>query len=186
MKDKFVEMVAHLAKPGEDLMKEWNANKASLVHMLVGMYDEAQEVLCHDSRENLIEEAGDFIFYLQGAANDLNITLDLSERDTPQKIDYVSFFDNVYELLTQLKRHLFYNKPLPEKSALEEMFNKALDSVYCYVGHTLKVHNSPAVSLEYILSENYTKLMLKRYPNGFSNDAANQRLDKQDANEVLR
>lgn len=179
MKDKFVEMVTHLAKPGEDLMKEWDANKASLVHMLVGMYDEIYELESHSTWENLIEEAGDFIFYLQGAANDLNVTLDLSERDTPRKMDLWSIFSSVYELLTQLKRHLFYNKPLPEKPALEEMFNNALDSVYCYVERTLKAHKSPTVSLEYILSENYNKLMLKRYPNGFSNDAANQRLDKQ-------
>lgn len=183
MQDKFVVMVAHLAKPGEHLMKEWDANKASLVHMLVGMYDEILELKCHDSRENLIEEAGDFIFYLQGAANDLQVTLDLSERNTPREMDLWSIFSSVYELLTQLKRHLFYNKPLPEKPALEEMFNNALDSVYCYVERTLWGHKSPAVSLEYILKENYTKLMLKRYPNGFSNEAANQRLDKQDTPE---
>lgn len=175
MQDKFVEMVAHLAKPGEDLMKEWDANKASLVHMLVGMYDEILELKCHDSRENLIEEAGDFLFYLQGAASDLNLTLDLSDREP---FNYENL-DDVYALLTTLKRHLFYNKALPQESELTRMFNNVVDNIYNFVSKMSWYGWAPGPQLEEILDANYTKLMLKRYPNGFSNEAANQRLDKQ-------
>ena len=175
MKDKFVEMVAHLAKPGVDLMKEWNANKASLVHMLVGMYDELGELVGYTDRENLLEEAGDFIFYLQGAAKDLNIPLDLSNREPLKFEDW----NSVETLLTTLKRHLFYNKPLPEVDELQKMFKDSADSIYNFVTSKILYGWESMVTFEEILEANYTKLMLKRYPNGFSNEAANQRLDKQ-------
>ena len=41
---QFDEMVTTLKKPGQDLLDSWTPEKASALHMLVGIYDENLEV----------------------------------------------------------------------------------------------------------------------------------------------
>lgn len=174
MINKFTTMVSHLAKPGEDLLEEWTPAKASAVHMLVGLYDEWEEVKSYTDEENLIEEAGDFLFYLTGLAQDLEIEFDLKIKKGFEPGSPVNFV----ELTTAVKRHLFYNKPL-DKDDLSQLFVKVRDCVLLkvIVETSLEEHEA----LDAVLAANYHKLWEKRYPNGYSNDAANKRADKLDS-----
>lgn len=174
MINKFTTMVSHLAKPGEDLLAEWTPAKASAVHMLVGLYDEWEEVKSYTDEENLIEEAGDFLFYLTGLAQDLEIEFKLIDQN-----GYTCFSKPAFvELTTAVKRHLFYNKPL-DKDKLSQLFVKVRNYVLLKViiETSLEVHEA----LDAVLAANYHKLWEKRYPNGYSNDAANKRADKLDS-----
>ena len=77
-------MVAKLAKPGEEIRKSLTAKEAHELHMVIGISGEAGELL--DAlkkvsiyrkpldRENVIEELGDLEFYMQGLRGSLGIT----------------------------------------------------------------------------------------------------------------
>lgn len=71
-----VELVAALAKPGQDIVDEMTVEKAAAIHMALGITGEAGEA--SDAvkkfamygkpldRDHLIEELGDLEFYLEG------------------------------------------------------------------------------------------------------------------------
>ena len=78
------EMVRTLAKSGEKIAAEMNAEDAHLLHMVVGISGEAGELLDAIKkkviyrkpldRENVLEELGDLEFYLEGIRQGLGIT----------------------------------------------------------------------------------------------------------------
>jgi len=74
------------------------------------------------------------------------------------------------ELLDAFKRHIFYNKPLDEKNVREE-----LGDLEFYME---RIRQMLHISREEVLAENYHKLMTKRYPDGYSDEAATARADK--------
>lgn len=81
---KHHEMVAALAKPGEDILATLTPEKCHLWHMATGVSGEAGELLDavkkqvaynkEIDRENVIEELGDLEFYMEGLRQGLNIT----------------------------------------------------------------------------------------------------------------
>lgn len=166
----YQEMVTHLKKPGQDLLDSWTPEKASAMHMLVGLHDEALELhhaLLNEDVPNLIEEMGDMCFYVVGLAQDLGVELNLgAEPDMNQKKPAA-----MMELVENCKRHLCYNKPLDVEKAAESMN----DIISQLAGISLQL----GITLEEVTQLNYDKLMKGRYPNGYSDDAANKREDKE-------
>jgi len=81
---KFEDMVAGLAKPGEEILAEMIPAQAHLLHMAVGISGESGELLDAVKkstiyqkpidRENVIEELGDLEFYMEGLRQQMNIT----------------------------------------------------------------------------------------------------------------
>lgn len=81
---KHNEMVKALAKSGEKIAAEINAEDAHLLHMAVGISSEAGELLDAIKkqviyrkvldRENVIEELGDLEFYMEGIRQGLGMT----------------------------------------------------------------------------------------------------------------
>lgn len=81
---KHDEMVAALAKPGQQIVEELDANDAHLMHMSIGVSGEAGELLDAVKKkviyrkdldlENVIEELGDLEFYMEGLRQALGIT----------------------------------------------------------------------------------------------------------------
>ncbi len=81
---KHNEMVKALAKSGEKIAAEINAEDAHLMHMAIGISGEAGELLDAIKkqviyrkpldRENVLEELGDLEFYMEGIRQGLGIT----------------------------------------------------------------------------------------------------------------
>lgn len=74
--NEYAELVAALAKPGEQIKADMTADQAHLLHMAVGVSGEAGELLDAIKKNaiygkpldltNVIEELGDLEFYMQG------------------------------------------------------------------------------------------------------------------------
>lgn len=77
------QMVANLAKKGQDIIDEMTPEKAHVLHMSVGVSTEAGELLSavkkytmynkDIDRENVIEELGDLEFYMEGLRQGIGI-----------------------------------------------------------------------------------------------------------------
>lgn len=86
MNKSFADHVAILAKPGTAIVNEIDAAGANLMHMALGICGEAGEIA--DAlkkaaiynkpldRDNVVEELGDLLFYMQGVMNELDISWD--------------------------------------------------------------------------------------------------------------
>lgn len=74
------------------------------------------------------------------------------------------------ELLDAIKKNVAYNKALDRANVIEELG----DLEFYMEG----LRQELEISREDTLVFNYDKLMIKRYPNGFSNEAAIARADK--------
>lgn len=95
--EQFLDMVNRLAKSGEDIMAQMTPWKAHIDHMAKGMAGEAGEVVDCIKRHtvygkdldvnNLKEELGDTLFFMQGIMREFNWTFaDLME-DNMRKLD---------------------------------------------------------------------------------------------------
>lgn len=74
------------------------------------------------------------------------------------------------ELLDAIKKHVVYRKPLDIQNVIEE-----LGDLEFYMSG---LRQSIGVTREVTLTRNYHKLMMKRYPNGYTDQAAQDRTDK--------
>ena len=82
----YQQFVNSIVKPGDEIIRQITPQQAHLLHMAVGVSGEAGELLdaikkhCvyqkQINMENVIEEAGDILFYLTGLLNDLNISVE--------------------------------------------------------------------------------------------------------------
>jgi NTP pyrophosphatase (non-canonical NTP hydrolase) len=114
----YPELVAHLSKPGQDIINTLTPEKAHLWHMATGIAGEAGE------------------------------------------------------LLDAVKKHVIYNKELDWHNVVEELG----DMEFYMEGLRQRLN----IIREYTLSENFNKLHKSRYPNGYSDNAAQERADKRE------
>ena len=80
------EFVSRLSKPGQAILASLTPEKCHLTHMAIGVSGESGELLDAVKRyviyqklldkENVIEEIGDTLFYLQGICNSIGVTLE--------------------------------------------------------------------------------------------------------------
>lgn len=84
MQINFKDMVAALVKPGEDIVQSLTTEKANVWHLATGVSGEAGELLDAIKKhviynkpldhENVIEELGDMMFYMEGLMQALGIS----------------------------------------------------------------------------------------------------------------
>jgi NTP pyrophosphatase (non-canonical NTP hydrolase) len=82
----YQQFVNAIVKPGHEILTQLTPTQAHILHMAVGVSGEAGELLdavkkhCIYQKqinlENVIEEAGDIIFYLTGLLNELDVSLE--------------------------------------------------------------------------------------------------------------
>ena len=181
MQTKFNEMVLTLKKPGQDIIDGWTPAKASAAHMLTGLLDEFFELSEADhlyskdassgNQRLVVEEAGDSLFYIKGLEQDLDL------REVSFSTSYVEGLDLdqvMISILTPIKRHLYYNKPLDKEEVA-----KALEVYAAIVVYTAT--QSAGATLDEVLEANMVKLLKGRYKSGYSDEAANKREDKTEA-----
>ena len=80
----YTEIVATLAKPGDQIVAELTASDAHIMHMAMGISGESGEVLDaikkaiiyrkQLDKDNVIEELGDLEFYMEGLRQGLGIS----------------------------------------------------------------------------------------------------------------
>jgi NTP pyrophosphatase (non-canonical NTP hydrolase) len=82
----YQQFVNSIVKPGDEIIRQLTPQQAHLLHMAVGVSGEAGELLdaikkhCVYQKpinmENVMEEAGDILFYLTGILNELDMTIE--------------------------------------------------------------------------------------------------------------
>ena len=82
----YQQFVNAIVKPGDEIIRQLTPQQAHLLHMAVGVSGEAGELLdaikkhCVYQKQidlnNVMEEAGDILFYLTGLLNELDMTLE--------------------------------------------------------------------------------------------------------------
>lgn len=193
---RHADLVRALTKPGADILKHLTPERADAIHMAIGVAGEAGELLdgvralqIHrpiSSRNslsvaqqaamvNVIEELGDIEFYLEGLRSRYGVQrIDLvrSVRMECPVLDAVAgIVVASAALLDTVKKEVIYNKPINLASLADYMGDLE--------GHLAELRESLCISRSETLDEVWNKLG-KRYASGsYSDQQAQQRLDKQ-------
>lgn len=90
------EMVRVLTKPGVDILESMSADKAHLMHMVMGVSGEVGELLDAIKKHiaynkpldyaHIVEELGDIEYYLEGLRQGLNIQRDFVLEENVKKL----------------------------------------------------------------------------------------------------
>lgn len=181
-------LVAALAKPGDDILNSLTGEKTHAWHMASCIPGEAGELFTplagylfrNDAIdfENIIEELGDLEFYTQG----LRAPFGISRAEVLTASATTGFEDDIKaalfampsraaDVFDTVKKWVLYNKPLDRAalvSALGE-FQMVLETIRDHFG----------ITLSEVLAANILKLGV-RYSGGYSDAAAQTRADKQE------
>ncbi len=188
--NEYSQMVADLAKPGEDIIATLTPIKMHMLHMAVGLAGETGELLEHECSgggvvdSELIEELGDTEFYFEGLCQSMHITLNTIRLDQAYSYLSATCGDSqsaalcvvaASDMLDLVKKMVIYNKDV-DLGVFVNALTKVrvrLDQAYSYYGIT---------QLE-ALEHNMNKLLKgdnARYKEGkYTDEAAQVRRDKQ-------
>lgn len=169
------EMVMVLSKSPRVIREELTELDVSLIHHAIGFSGEVAEMLegSIEDVENVQEEIGDALFYLTGLVQDCPITqYQYKQADTllDARSVLVELSITAGKILDQVKRLVIYRKQI-ELSDLEDLVHEAESLLDAYAALA-------DLTLEDCLKANIDKLANKRYPNGYSDQAAIARADK--------
>lgn len=154
---------------------------AAIHHAILGLVGEWFEYKFATDEPNRREELGDFLFYLEALAQQVNLLIaTVSVRfdvlNTRYSFSHFAADENCQKIeraigtmLDLSKKQVMYRKPIEAKLyvALLTAVWEPLCVVVSYHGYTIPQ----------LQSENFIKLS-KRYPTGYTNAAANARADK--------
>jgi NTP pyrophosphatase (non-canonical NTP hydrolase) len=141
----YQQFVNSIVKPGDEIIRQLTPHQAHLLHMAVGVSGEAGELLdaikkhCvyqkQINMDNVIEEAGDILFYLTGLLNDLNISLEDCIKANIDKLSkrYPNGYSNAAAIARADKGAIQDEvKPLPN---IEDDFGDVkIETVACIIG----------------------------------------------------
>lgn len=169
------DVVRHLAKPEADLVAEFGEDKAGITHMIMGMVTECRELVIAvfaNDRVNVKEEIGDFQFYSVGLRQALARFYDDAyvPQTFPPIYDVAGFMLQTMNLMDFNKKNYAYDSDLNVQS-LYAILDELDSKVQAFA-------DAQQLSMQECIDHNRIKLWTKRYPNGFSNKAATDRLDK--------
>lgn len=166
------DMVSRLIKKPVDLQASSTPFKWALIHAVFGIAGELAELEDYSDKDNLLEESGDILFYCR------NLRQVLSLPDYVEgSIKPASAFSVAGDLLDAAKRIAIYSYELTDASL--ETFTKIVDGAESIVEHALA---SYGITREQALRANLDKLLTganARYKSGYSDAAAQARVDKQ-------
>lgn len=182
------ELVAALAKPGNDILASLTPEKVDMWHAATGISGEAGEITealfsfelsdrTELDLENLIEEMGDMEFYLQQLRTNVGITreflyeqrFDFYQSDQPM---VVAALINMAasQILDQVKKHVVYNKPLDRDALTVALFRMECQLII--------MRSLSGVKLETVLDQNIAKLSVRYAGMKYTDADAQNRADK--------
>lgn len=154
--------------------KRLGSPAGDLLHAAIGICGEVQELLAASTRENIVEELGDICFYC--AAFEL-VAVEMGVRiiahpgfDCSLEHCGISLRNHSGEMLDTCKKFFIYNKPVVFDDSLLFNHRNVMNRVQNYC-------NILGFDFEAILRTNVEKLKL-RYPEGYTDQAAQERKDK--------
>ena len=150
---------------------EISGDVAQMLHASMGMSGELIEIELAESRANLIEELGDYWFYYRavcempacGVPNDLRVTVGEVSTDLKRATN---------DILDIAKKLAIYRKEMTP--SLQSRLRGAIQTIALQFPVLV---NRFGLTMEQVEAENQFKLT-KRYPVGYSNEAAQARADK--------
>lgn len=176
------------------LMKQLDTPAQDFIHWTVGLVGEVIEYEHADGIKNAHEEIGDCMFYLEAGAQWLGRVVHECARsadafnapfDRPENLYVDSFWhgcahpvalvtlrEHAGVLLDYAKKAMVYNRPLDE--ATETKIYASLAMCWHALQRLMEFNGTGASTLR---EENYRKLR-KRYPEGYTDTAAQARADK--------
>jgi len=195
-KIKHNEMVANLAKNGQDIIDEITPNSAHLLHMSVGIAGEAGELFeafqpdspSRIDREHVIEELGDMEFYIEGYRQGTGLTregilahkLTVNTQLPSMKLIGAELMYHSTNLLDSTKKVAIYCKMID----IEVTANNLRNIEYCLD----LIRSLMNVNYEECIRHNINKLATgkkARYKDGvFTNKQAQVRRDKDESDET--
>lgn len=181
------EIVARLAKPGQDILSSLTPLRCHVWHMLTGLAGEVLELqqsffftenageemhlVLTKGKNNFVEECGDVEFYLEGLAQAYDVKLPIDNTDLFGKIlDPLTLEDALEDLLNKIKKDIIYLNPnqYVEIQTAIKVFSVSMQEIYKQSGLTR----------EQCIEANIFKLQ-QRYPGyTYSDTSANERKDK--------
>lgn len=180
MSEFYTNKVISFCKRGDDIIKGMTPYSAHTLHMAVGLIGELSELIAAfvaRDRENLLEEAGDVEFYWNALAYGEGISngsvILLTEDDRINNGNFQCFdmlFVMAGDILDLAKKEAIYGKKT-DNSEMQEVL-----ALFNYWWRIFLGRNS--IDRDEIRALNIQKLE-KRYPNGYTNSAAQQRADKE-------
>lgn len=194
-KEEHKSMVLRLKKPGQDILSSLTPEDCDLLHMSICLPGEASEL--YDavgdiaSREELLEELGDFVFYyvalrvIFGMDVWTGYDAGYAEKVPPQKL-LAEIMRESGHLVDPVKRIVIYRKPwdVPDKKfngkTLKQVAQEHLHKVEGLITSLLRVYE---IELQEVLDENWNKLAdadKGRYASGtYTDQQAQDRRDKE-------
>jgi hypothetical protein len=162
------------AKPGNDIIDDLHEKglyaAMNRLHALVGLITEMDEIQWAKDDENLVEELGDYYFYL--TLLKMNIGDDYQSDEVTYTWEEAR--SAVAKLLDLSKKEIFYNKELNK-----DQISAFLDNVAVMEGYLFGALQSIDMAEVELAAHNMAKLE-KRYPTGYTNAAAAARADKKE------
>lgn len=181
---KFEDMVAALAKPGDKIIASLTPDKVELMHYAVGVSSEAFELrvgMLKGNAANVLEEAGDMLFFLQGACivcgfvgmeyrYDSDPLLHSEKELANRNFNECNFMDALDRFASHIKKHVMYEVELDYVVMDDAVHDITVDlaAALWNFGYTFAdafAHNKAKLAARY---ENFQ----------FTNEAAIQRKDK--------
>jgi hypothetical protein len=139
----------------------------SLMHVSVGLAGEWLELLSARTLDHRIEECGDCEFYIQAGYNLVGEPL---RREPPLVFNTDAWAEDAATPLDMVKKAWVYNKPFDEALFAAALLRVQLNLEYYYSRYV-------TVARDAVIDANVKKLS-KRFPTGYSDDAAQARADK--------
>ena len=190
IRDQHSEMVFELSKSPAEIKQSLTLNQVDILHALMGVVGEAGEIaevigrldsgivyLHREGLEKLKEELGDFEFYLTIIYGRLFdeprtnfVSRDVNILEVPSlPVMKWGLLKEVSSLTEVLKKHIIYGKPI-DVNNLKELMGMIEFQLLC-------IRSVFQLNHDEILMTNIKKLR-KRYPEGYSNEAAKKRADE--------
>lgn len=181
----YSDFVASRFKNAEDTLKDITEKVSpaaiARLHAVIGMNTEWGEYVNSNNTENAIEELGDLLFYVEAYLQQLPVDITYLPYqplgfEDPGVSTYSAAKGRIPLLTTTLldfsKKEAIYCKQL--NSTQRELADSAYLQLVADLETVAAFHGC---TLDYLRQHNQEKL-LKRYPTGYSNEAAQQRADK--------
>ena len=183
IEQEHINLVAALAKPGDEILNTLDAAHCHLLHMVIGVAGEMLEfnhAAYNRDYSNILEEAGDIEFYLRGIEDAYGFDVQKYEHHEGEKPDVnidamlAEFNYRVNHLVDLIKKQIIYRKPISATDICE-----ALDAVRYQGSWVYGYYGNPR---ERVLTANIHKLS-KWYSSGtYSDQQAQDRADKDSVN----
>jgi len=179
--NNYSQMVADLAKPGEDIIATLTPISIHTLHMTIGLMGEVTELKEHQlvqgvqSHSTILEELGDIEFYFEGLCQSMSIIMEPSKESVYAGNCVDLLVVAAGEMLDTVKKMVIYNKPIDLMDFIAKVINIQMQLV--------QVHLFYGITQAEAREHNMHKLLKgdnARYKEGeYSDEAAQSRRDKE-------